>query len=113
MNYRSGSATLDPVPSAMRRLAVSLLCEMQALEDTDNQVTIIKFGLQKTVMSLPTYVELHPGILGFLFYLCHILSNENLFLNLLIPTLVGEPISFKGKIIQISEKVHQDFHYFK
>lgn len=112
MNYRSGSATVDLMPSAMRRLAASLLFEMQAPKDTDNtdnQILIIKFGLQKTMISLLTYAELHPGILGFLFYLGHAISIQNLFFNLLIPTLVGEPISFKVKFIQIIEEVHQNF----
>lgn len=97
------------MPPAMRRLAASLLFEVQAPEDTDNQILIIKFGLQRTMIPLLTYAELHPGILGFLFYLSHIISTENLFFNLLIPTLVAEPLSFKGKFTQIMEEAPQNF----
>lgn len=47
-------------------ITISVLFEKQEVEDTDNQMAITKFSLQETMLSLLIYVELHPGILGFI-----------------------------------------------
>lgn len=80
MNYKSGSTTVNPLTSALRRLAASILFEIQGFEDTDNQVVITKLNLQETVMSLLAHVELHPRILESHINLCQTSSDENLFL---------------------------------
>lgn len=54
-----------PLTLAQRSLIkISVLFQVQAVEDTGNQMTITKFSLQEMVMSLLADVELRPGILG-------------------------------------------------
>lgn len=54
-----------PLTLAQRGLiSISVLSQMQAAEDTGNQMAITKFSLQEVVLSLLTHAEFHPGILG-------------------------------------------------